>query len=45
MSAVAKNFDAIDTAKKGYVTLDELNAYYRTRHRTTTPKAAPASAG
>jgi pyruvate/2-oxoglutarate dehydrogenase complex dihydrolipoamide acyltransferase (E2) component len=34
MSMVVKNFDLIDTSKKGYVTLDDINTYYRTRHRT-----------
>lgn len=32
MPAIAKNFDAIDKDKKGYVTLDDIHAYYAARH-------------
>lgn len=29
MTRVAKNFDAIDTSRKGYVTMDDIRAYNR----------------
>jgi hypothetical protein len=41
MSVVVKNYDQIDTSKKGYVTLDDIHSYYRARHRT--PAKGPSS--
>ena len=38
MPAVARNFDAIDTARRGYVTIDEVRAY--TRAQRAARKAA-----
>lgn len=40
---VAKRFDAIDQDKKGYVTIDDIRAYYkmqRTLHQATPTKHA-----
>ena len=41
MAAVVRNFDAIDTAKKGYVTVSEIRAYrkaQRAAHKASKPK-------
>jgi hypothetical protein len=41
MTSVVRNYDVIDTAKKGYVTIDEIHAYNRTRHRVRPGHATP----
>ena len=45
-SYVTKNFTAIDSGKKGYVTADDIHAYAKTTHamhkKPATPAAAPA---
>jgi hypothetical protein len=40
MPAVARNFAAIDTAKKGYVTMDDIKAYYANRRAARRAAAA-----
>jgi len=45
MSVVVKNYDQIDTSKKGYVTLDDIHAYYRSRHRTPAKGASSVNNG
>jgi hypothetical protein len=44
--SVARHFDAIDTAKKGYVSEDDIRAYHKAQHashRAPTPgKAQPS---
>ena len=47
-SYVTKNFTAIDKAKKGYVTVDDIHAFAKARHAAkkkapAAPAAAPAS--
>ncbi len=42
MPAIARNFAAIDTAKKGYVTMDDIKAYYAARRAAR--RAARAAA-
>ena len=42
MKSIAKNWDAIDTDHKGYVTEDEIHAYYKARrhhHAAETEKS------
>ena len=41
MPAVARNFDAIDTGRKGYVTIDDIRTYNRAKRaerRTDKPR-------
>jgi len=47
MNAVFRDFDQIDTAKKGYVTLDEIHAHNRARARARlrTPATPPPTNG
>lgn len=42
MPAIARNFAAIDTAKKGYVTMDDIKAYYAGRRAARRAAAAAA---
>jgi hypothetical protein len=41
---VTKNFSAIDSGKKGYVTADDIHAYAKTTHAMHKKPAAPAAA-
>jgi hypothetical protein len=45
--SVARHFDAIDQDKKGYITEDDIRAYYKTQrtlhHQATTSPHAPSS--
>lgn len=44
-SYVERHFDAIDKDHKGYVTMADIQAYSRSRHRhSSTPKSSTASA-
>jgi hypothetical protein len=40
MTRVYKNFDQIDTAKKGYVTIDDLHAFNRARRHARSKSSA-----
>jgi hypothetical protein len=41
MNSVVKNFDQMDVAKRGYVTIDDIHTFNRNRHRVRAGKAAP----
>ena len=43
MNAVARDFSKIDTAKKGYVTMDDIHAYNRARRAASHSSPAPAA--
>ena len=40
--AIARHFDAIDKDQKGYVTQDDIRAYYKTQRTLNPPAASPA---
>jgi hypothetical protein len=42
-SYVTRNFAAMDSAKKGYVTLDDIHAYAKAHHVAHVKPAAPAA--
>jgi hypothetical protein len=44
MPKIAKHFDAIDTAHKGYVTLDEIRAYRRAMRKQHAMQGGASSA-
>ncbi len=45
MPAIARNFADIDTAKNGYVTMDDIKAYYARRRAAHRAAAAAKKQG